>query len=548
MEDFESLSEKVARLTNECELLRDENSRLRELLNQQTTKTEGLRSDSRSASENSNQTFSASPDAKVAAVAVPARAAPELSTPEKISLFRALFRGREDVFAVRWEAAEKAGYSPASIRDWTALRGVSKSEWKKRDKATRQLLPLTDQAIHDHLSGKTTIGVYPLLPNETCWFLAVDFDHKTWRDDASSFIDSCREWNVPAALERSRSGNGAHVWVFFAAPVAATFARRLGAALLTRTMERRHQLGLGSYDRLFPNQDTMPQGGFGNLIALPLQKIPRKSGYSVFLDDSLEPIRDQWRYLASIPRMEPMAVERVVRGVEKTGNVVGVRMSLVDEDSLEDPWLLPPSRRVPEKPIPGPIPAMVRIVRSNLLFVDKAGLPEAMLNRLTRLAAFQNPEFYKAQAMRLPTYDKPRVICSVEEFPQFLALPRGLLDEVLLLLRQHQIKPDLQDERYAGKEIDVKFAGNLRDHQPDAVARILKHDEGILCAGTAFGKTVAAAYLIAARKTNTLILVHRAQCSTNGEKGWPHFWIYPSTRSARLVEENPGERETSTLL
>jgi hypothetical protein len=189
-----------------------------------------------------------------AAVAIPAQAAPELSTAEKISLFRALFRGREDVFAVRWESGEKAGYSPASIRDWTALPGVSKTEWKKRDKATRQLLPLTDQAIHDHLSGKTTIGVYPLLPNETCWFLAVDFDQKTWKDDASPFVDSCREWNVPSALERSRSGSGAHVWVFFAAPVAATFARRLGTALLTRTMERRHQMGLGSYDRLFPNR------------------------------------------------------------------------------------------------------------------------------------------------------------------------------------------------------------------------------------------------------------------------------------------------------
>jgi len=508
VDDFESLSEKLARVTDECERLREENLRLRELLSRQPTslELETLGSDPASHARDSSTT----PDHSVP-TAVPARAAPELSIPEKISLFRSLFRGREDVFAIRWEAGDKSGYSPASIRDWNALRGVSKSEWKKRDKATRQLLPLTDQAIHDDLSGKNTIGVYPLLPDETCWFLAVDFDQKTWKQDAASFIESCREYDVPAALEPSRSGNGAHVWVFFAAQVAATFARRLGAALLTRTMERRHQLGLGSYDRLFPNQDTVPQGGFGNLIALPLQEIPRRSDYSVFLDDSLEPIRDQWRYLASIPRMEPLAVERIVRGVERIGNVVGVRMSLVDEDSLEDPWLLPPSRRVPKKPIPGPLPATVRIVRGNLLFVDKTGLPEAMLNRLIRLAAFQNPEFYKAQAMRLPTYDKPRVICCVEDFPQFLALPRGLLDEVLLLLRHHQIKPDLQDERYAGKAIDVKFAGNLRDRQPDAVAKILKHDEGVLCAGTAFWKTVAAAYLIAARKTNTLVLVHRAQ-------------------------------------
>jgi len=289
--------------------------------------------------------------------------------------------------------------------------------------------------------------VYPLLVDETCWILPVDFDQKTWREDALAFVESCRDWNVPAALERSRSGDGAHVWIFFASPVAATFARRLGAVLLTRTMERRHQLGLRSYDRLFPNQDTMPQGGFGNLIALPLQKKPRKAGFSVFLDNALDPIEDQWRYLATIPRMEPLMVKRLVRGAEKTGNVIGVRMSLADEDSFEDPWLLPPSHRRPEKPIPGPLPERVRVVRSNLLFIEKTGLPEPMLDRLNRLAAFQNPEFYKAQAMRLPTYDKPRVICCSEEFPQFLALPRGLLDEVTLLFRQHRIAAELQDER-----------------------------------------------------------------------------------------------------
>jgi superfamily II DNA or RNA helicase len=232
--------------------------------------------------------------------------------------------------------------------------------------------------------------------------------------------------------------------------------------------------------------------------------------------------------------MEPLIVERLVRRAEKTGNVIGVRVSLADEDSLEDPWLLPPSRRRPEKPIPGPLPERVRIVRSNLIFVDKTGLPEPMLDRLNRLAAFQNPEFYKAQAMRLPTYDKPRVVCCAEEFPQFLALPRGLLDEVLLLFKQHRIAPELQDERCAGKEIDVAFAGALRDRQPEAVDKILEHDEGILCAGTAFGKTVAAAYLIAARKRNTLVLVHRAQLLDQWRERLAAFLDLPIDRIGQI--------------
>jgi hypothetical protein len=336
VDDFESLSEKLARTTTECERLREENVRLRELLDEARGQP---REPLIECPETLQRSDVASPEVNETPTLVETLST-ELSVREKIALFRSLFHGREDIYAVRWEGANgKCGYSPASIRDWDALRLAPKSEWKKRDKETRQLLPLTDQAVHDHLSGNITVGVYPLLPDETCWFLAVDFDQRTWGQDAGAFLDSCREWNVPAALERSRSGNGAHIWVFFAAPISATVARKLGAALLTRTMERRHQVGLRSYDRLFPNQDTMPHGGFGNLIALPLQKIPRKSGCSVFLDDFLEPIPDQWRYLETVPRMEPMAVETIVRGAERAGNVIGVRMSLTDESSLEDPWL-----------------------------------------------------------------------------------------------------------------------------------------------------------------------------------------------------------------
>ena len=174
------------------------------------------------------------------------------------------------------------------------------------------------------------------------------------------------------------------------------------------------------------------------------------------------------------------------------------------------PWTLLPSRRKSEKPIPGPFPESVEIVRSNLIFVPKADLPEPMLNRMIRVAAFQNPEFYKAQAMRLPTWDKPRVISCSEEFAQHLALPRGCLQEVSELLKEHGIRVLIRDERYAGKPIEVNFQGNLRDDQAEAIRQTLRHDEGVLCAPTAFGKTVVAAKLIADRAVNTLILVHRA--------------------------------------
>jgi hypothetical protein len=288
---------------------------------------------------------------------------------------------------------------------------------KKVHRQTRRLYPLTDEVIRLHLEGKKTVGVYPLRTDETCWFLAADFDKTTWREDALAFIGTCRQLGVPAYLERSRSGNGGHAWMFFERAVPAVLARSLGCAVLTQTMESRHHVGLDSYDRFFPNQDTMPKGGFGNLIALPLQWGPRQSGNSVFVDDDIEAYADQWKLLASIRRIGTDQAQWTVKDASRRGQIVGVRMAELDGDA-DEPWALPPSKKTLAKPIAGPFPEAVELVRGNQVFIPKAGLPEPMLNRIIRTAAFQNPEFYKSQAMRLSTWDKPRIIFCVEESAQ----------------------------------------------------------------------------------------------------------------------------------
>ena len=359
--------------------------------------------------------------------------------------------------------------------------------------------------------GEHTIGVYPLLLDETCWFLAVDFDKKTWQQDAGGFLETCREFSVPAALERSRSGDGGHVWIFFDRAIPASTARKLGCAILTRTMERRHQVGLDSYDRFFPNQDTLPTGGFGNLIALPLQRIPRKAGNSVFVDAEFRPYRDQWGFLSTLPRMSAEAAGELVSAAQSTGDLIGVRISRDEAGDERDPWTLPPSRKRRERPIEGPLPEVVQVVRANLLYIEKKDLPSAMLNRLLRLAAFQNPEFYKAQAMRLSTFNKPRVIACGEDLANHVALPRGCLTEVVALLEAHKVKAEIRDERFGGTVLDAEFQGQLRPLQREAVSALSGCDQGILCAPTAFGKTAVAAWLIAERKVNTLVLVHRQQ-------------------------------------
>ena len=255
----------------------------------------------------------------------------------------------------------------------------------------------------------------------------------------------------------------------------------------------------------------MPKGGFGNLIALPLQFGPRKQSNSVFLDANFAPYPDQWAYLFSVKRLPASTAMAIVEEAQRKGDLIGVRMSLCDEDESKDPWTLPPSRSRADLPIEGPFPESVTITRANLVYVEKQGLPPAMINRILRIAAFQNPEFYKAQAMRLSTFGKPRIISCGEDFARHIAVPRGCIGEVLELLKSHGIQPEGHDERNSGVAVATEFRGRLRPDQEEAAAQMLRHDDGILCAPTAFGKTAVAAWLIAQRKVNTLVLVHRRQ-------------------------------------
>lgn len=433
--------------------------------------------------------------------------ASRLSTAEKVALFRRLFRGRTDVYPLRWEskATGKAGYAPACANEWRA--GVcEKPRIKCSDCSHRVLMPLSDAVIHDHLAGGHTIGVYPLLEDDTCYFLAVDFDEADWRDDARAFMQTCVELGVPAALEISRSGQGAHAWVFFAGRVSARDARRLGTAVISQTCARTRQLRLASYDRLFPNQDTMPRGGFGNLIALPLQKGPREKGFSVFVDAELRPYADQWAFLAAVQTMAPHDIEPTI--LRATGGIHPLDVTFIEDEDLATPWK---RKDTASSKLSGAMPRSLTGTLSNLIYVEKAQLPQALANRLIRLAAFQNPEFYKAQAMRMSVWDKPRVIGCAENYPQHIALPRGCLDAVLALLRENGIACDLRDERVGGQPLDVVFVGRLRPDQEAAVAAMLPFDAGVLCAPTAFGKTVTAAAMIARRGVNSLVLVHRTE-------------------------------------
>ena len=430
---------------------------------------------------------------------------------EKIALFMSLFRGRTDVYAKRCyiKKYESNYYIPACRNEW--VRGVcEKTRVKCKDCTKRELLPLTKGVIDNHLrnkdeNGNGIVGIYPLLPDETCLFLAIDFDGEKWEKDVAVFRSVCRGAGIPVAVERSRSGNGAHVWLFFEEAVLAASARKLGNALLTKAMSVRHEIRFTSYDRMFPNQDFMPKGGFGNLIALPLQGGARKNGNSEFIDENFQSYPDQWAYLASVRKI---SLKEFDGWLEKmcTGDGLGELGSADIADSdFPKPW----ERKNPETKLQTQdFPDTLTVIEANRLYVLKSGVSQRALNRIKRLAAFSNPLFYKTQKMRMSTYDIPRIVYSLDETADYVGLPRGCRSSLVQLLEDSGVCYLFENKQNNGKPIDVRFSGVLREEQQSAAEALLQHETGVLSVPTAFGKTVIGASLIAQRRCNTLILVH----------------------------------------
>ena len=466
------------------------------------------------------------------------------SPQEKIDLFKSLFSGRQDVFALRWfnSKSNKRGYSPVCGNKWIP----EKCDLKKYSCATcpyKLPVALTDNYIYNHLAGKDelyrdVIGLYPLMEGNLCKFLAMDFDsHVTknqpaWKDDILAVHKTFFNFGINSYIEISRSGNGGHLWIFFEEAISARFARNLGTTIIKAAMQKRHSIPFESFDRFFPNQDEIPKCGYGNLIALPLQGRAVKEGHSVFVDESFVPYEDQWAFLSSVKKVSERVVRKTISEIENTIT------DFVEKDESENAtkksnFTTSLSQETKESLNQSDFSTVVKIVLSNYIQIQKSGISEKALGVLRRTAVFLNPEYFKNLRMHLPLYNNPRYIDCSKENDDYLLLPRGNFPKVIGKIEEANAKYEITDERESGQDIDLQFNAELYDEQKDALKALLNEDIGILSAGTGFGKTVIASALIAERKTNTLILVQSHSLLEQWKKSIKQFLDFtPGTIAA----------------
>lgn len=429
-----------------------------------------------------------------------------LTSLDKVNLIRRRFVGRDDVYAKRWEnhlSGEK-GYSPDCLHEWEP--GICDKLNKPRKVKCSQcqfseFMPLRNRIIAHHLQGRLTAGTYALLKDATCNFVVGDFDKKTWRKDVMAYAQTCRSYGIPVYIEISRSGDGAHAWILFETPVPAITARKLGTALISITCLHIRQLSLNSYDRLFPAQDFMPKGGFGNQIVLPMQGGARKRDCGVFVTDNLEPIPDLWPHIEQMKTVSMFDLEKLIQELVGSGDPLDV--AFPNHASKQKLHRSPP----PQK-IAGDLPETLEITIDKGIRVLRSELTPELQHRLIRLACFGNKQYHINMKMGLSVRMERRVLSEYKLLSKELVIPRGCLEAVNELLSTNGVKPVVLDKRRSGQHIEVKFTGELWEDQQAAFDEVVKYEEGVLCAPPAFGKTVVAAALIAERAVSTLVVVN----------------------------------------
>ncbi|MGJ8640184.1 MAG: TOTE conflict system archaeo-eukaryotic primase domain-containing protein [Opitutaceae bacterium] len=419
----------------------------------------------------------------------------------RIDLFERMFVARSDVYPGLWKNTQtgKKGYSPVHEPVWANGRRLKATEIFARYGASK-FKPLDKSVLESHLRGQQVVGTYAIRRDDTCIFLAADFDGSGWQAEVAAYRDAAAQIGVSALVEISQSGNGAHAWIFFIEPVPARNARILGSLLQTTVEAHRPSASPNAFDRFFPNQDRMPQGGFGNLIALPLQKEKRSHGYTEFVDESMTPFPDQWKVLSEVPCLASDELDEIIEEAIGTIEIPSADLLELESQIIESAS----NSTIDFSPVTD-----WQIHLSEHITIKTDGLPSAFVAKLQSLARFPNPLFFEKQRQRFPTYNIPRRIFAGELHPDKLILPRGCLEDVTDLFAESGSRIEIQDRRLKPKRISIKFEGELRGAQKSAVQAMKSQDYSVLVAPPGAGKTVMGCALIGHRKIPTLVLVHR---------------------------------------
>lgn len=485
------------------------------------------------------------------------RIVPEHITPDHAKYFYSIFKGRMDVYSKRaGKPNPKTGKTEYYTQCWNFWKdGICPKKDGKKIKCgecnNQNYKQLSGNVIMNHLIGEKTdgsdvIGLYPMFPDETCNFLVFDFDNhddKNFGDDYANTNDEwieevnamrmiCKNNQIDVLVERSRSGKGAHIWLFFKEPIPASAARKFGTALLTKGAETVNLESFKSYDRMLPAQDHLPEGGLGNLIALPLQGQALKNGNSAFIDEEWNAYSNQWKRLQEVHKLSKKIVEEKIKewGADGILGILGDDIN-EEENGAKEKVKSKPWEKKKINFVPSDVEGTLKIVLANQIFIYKENVKSRMQNQIRRMVAYSNSEFYKNQAMGFSTQGMPRIVYCGSDTEDYICIPRGCEEKLLEILQDSEIHYQLLDERQKGKKIHISFSGELYPEQEIAATKMLENDIGILSAATAFGKTAVSAYLVSQRKVNTLILVHNREIMKN--------WVEDFEKFLQINEEPP---------